>query len=266
MRAPHRGRICLLLTTAALAAALGFAQLADAQQPPADTAAPAAKKAPAKAGAAKPAASKTDSASYSVGLSMGEQLRASGITSELIDATQLAAGVRDAVAGKASLTDKDRDNIRALVTSVGEGNHRAAAKFLAENAKKPDVVTTASGLQYKIVSAGSGTSPKAEDQVTVNYRGALINGTEFDSSYKRGQPATFPVNGVIKGWTEALLLMKPGAKWQLFVPPQLAYDLQSRPPIPPGSLLIFDVELLGVKAAGEAATTQPVKPAAEPPK
>jgi FKBP-type peptidyl-prolyl cis-trans isomerase FklB len=169
--------------------------------------------------------------------------------------------VRDAVSGKASLTDKDRDNIRGLVNAVGESNHAAAAKFLAENGKKPNVVTTASGLQYKVLNAGSGESPKKTDEVTVNYRGTLLNGTEFDSSYRRGQPATFPVNGVIPGWTEALGLMKPGAKWELFVPPQLAYDMQSRPPIPPGSLLIFEVELLNVKGSGTPAQPSPAPPA-----
>jgi len=205
---------------------------------------------------------------------MGEQLRGSGVTPALINPQELAQGVRDAVGGKASLTDKDRENIRNLVNSVGESNHAAAVKFLAENGKKADVVTTASGLQYKVLNAGNGESPKKTDEVTVNYRGSLLNGTEFDSSYKRGQPATFPVNGVIPGWTEALGLMKPGAKWQLFVPPQLAYDMQSRPPIPPGSLLIFEVELLSVKGAGtpapptSSASPAPAQPAtpSQPPK
>ncbi len=170
--------------------------------------------------------------------------------------------MRDALAGKA-VTDQDRENLRTLIGSVGEANHRAADKFLAENGKKPGVVTTASGLQYKVITAGSGDSPKATDEVTVNYAGTLANGTEFDSSYKRGQPANFPVNRVIPGWTEALQLMKPGAKWQLFVPPKLAYDMRSQPPIPPGSLLIFDVELLSIKAATApapaAAPAQPQK-------
>ena len=226
--------------------------------PPAGTA-DTAKKAPAKTGAAKEASAKTSSASYSVGVSMGEQLRASGVPPELINAQQLAQGVHDAISGKASMTDKDRENLRGLVDSVGESNHRAAAKFLAENGKKSDVVTTASGLQYKVLAAGSGASPKPNDEVTVNYRGTLINGTEFDSSYKRGQPANFQVNRVIPGWTEALGLMKPGAKFQLFIPPQLAYDLRSAPPIPPGSALIFEVELVSVKAAPPAA--QPAAPA-----
>jgi FKBP-type peptidyl-prolyl cis-trans isomerase len=262
---PHRGRTPLILATAALAALLAGSMSAQAQNAPAAGAAAPAAPATAKKPAAKPAAAKSESASYSVGVSMGEQLRASGVTTEMLDSTQLAAGVRDAVAGKASLTDKDRDNIRTLVNSVGEANHRAAAKYLAENAKKPNMVTTASGLQYKVVNAGNGASPKASDEVTVNYRGTLINGTEFDSSYKRGQPATFPVNRVIPGWTEALQLMKPGAKYQLFIPPQLAYDLRSQPPIPPGSMLIFEVELLSVKEGAPEAPPAAAQPPAPTP-
>jgi FKBP-type peptidyl-prolyl cis-trans isomerase FklB len=262
--APRRGRTHLIVSTAAAALVAGVT-LAVAEEPPAPAPAPAAaapaKKAPARTGTAKPAAAKANSASYSVGVSMGEQLRASGVPSELINSQELAQGVHDAVSSKASLTDKDRDNIRGLVNAVGESNHAAAARFLAENGKKPDVVTTASGLEYKVLNAGSGESPKKTDEVTVNYRGKLLNGTEFDSSYRRGQPATFPVNGVIPGWTEALGLMKPGAKWELFVPPQLAYDMQSRPPIPPGSLLIFEVELLSVKGSATPAQPSPAPPA-----
>jgi FKBP-type peptidyl-prolyl cis-trans isomerase len=262
---PHRGRTSLFLTTAAVAVLLAAAAPADAQQSGAAAPAAAPAKKPAKAAASKEA---EKSPSYSVGVSMGEQLRNSGVTAELIDPAALAQGVKDAVGGKASLSDKDRDNIRALVNSVGELNHKAAAKFLADNAKKPNVVTTASGLQYKVIAPGSGNSPKASDEVTVNYRGTLVNGTEFDSSYKRGQPATFPVNRVIPGWTEALEIMKPGAKYQLFIPPQLAYDLRSQPPIPPGSALIFEVELLSVKEGAEAAAPAPAPapaPAATPP-
>jgi FKBP-type peptidyl-prolyl cis-trans isomerase FklB len=236
-----------------VAALLAGAMLAHAQNTPAGAAAPAKKA--AKKPSADQAAPAKKSPSYSLGVSMGEQLRGSGVTPEMVDPEQIAHGVRDAIAGKASMSEEDRDNLRGLVNSAGEANHRAAAKFLAENGKKADVVTTASGLQYKVVSAGSGDSPKAADEVTVNYRGVLVNGTEFDSSYKRGQPATFQVSGVIRGWTEALQLMKPGAKYQLFIPPQLAYDLRSPPGIPPGSLLIFDVELLSVKAAPAAPPT-----------
>jgi FKBP-type peptidyl-prolyl cis-trans isomerase len=195
----------------------------------------------------------------------GEQLRSTGVGAEAISAARIAQGVHDGITGKVPLSDKDRQNIQALATSGAEGNHKAAAKFLAENGKKPGIVTTASGLQYQELQAGKGDSPKAKDSVVVNYRGTLLDGTEFDSSYKRGQPATFEVDQVIPGWTEALQLMKPGAKWRLFVPPQLAYDMRSRPPIPPGSALLFDVELMSVKPAAAAPADKPA-PAEPTPK
>ena len=256
---PPRGRT-YFLHIAAVAVLLAGAMLAQAQ-PAAETApAPAAAKKPHKAAAAKAAPAKR-TASYSLGVTMGEQLKSSGVTPDLVNPQQLAQGVQDALAGKISMTDEDRDNVRGLISSAGDANHRAAAKFLAENGKKPGVITTQSGLQYKVVSEGKGDSPKASDEVTVNYRGTLLNGTEFDSSYKRGQPATFQVNRVIPGWTEALGIMKPGAKYQLFIPPQLAYDLRSPPGIPPGSMLLFDVELLSIKAA----PPPPAAGAPEPP-
>ena len=120
------------------------------------------------------------------------------------------------------------------MTAKAEVNHKAAAKFLAENGKKPDVVTTASGLQYRVITPGAGAPPKPTDEVTVNYSGKLLDGTEFDSSYKRGQPAKFQLNRVIPGWSEGVGLMKPGAKYELFVPPNLAYDLRSPPADPAG--------------------------------
>jgi FKBP-type peptidyl-prolyl cis-trans isomerase FklB len=127
-------------------------------------------------------------------------------------------------------------------------NLKAGEAFLAENAKKEGVVTLPSGLQYKVIEAGSGKTPKASDTVTVNYRGTLIDGKEFDSSYKRGEPATFPVSGVIAGWTEALQLMKEGAKWQLVIPPGLAYgEKGAGPVIGPNSTLVFEVELIKVQ-------------------
>jgi FKBP-type peptidyl-prolyl cis-trans isomerase len=255
----------LVVNTAAALLAGGL--LAQAQQTSPTPPAPApgaatASKAPAKFGAAKNAPDEKSAVSYSLGVSMGEQMRTSGVTANDVSSARLAEGVRDGLGGKV-MTDADRENISKMLKSLfaaqGDTNHRAAAKFLTENAKKPDVVTTASGLQYKVLSAGSGESPKATDEVTVNYRGTLLDGTEFDSSYKRGEPATFPVSRVIPGWTEALQLMKPGAKYQLFIPPQLAYDMRSRPPIPPGSMLLFDVELLSVKATPQpAAAPAPV--------
>jgi FKBP-type peptidyl-prolyl cis-trans isomerase len=269
--ATRPSRVSLLLGAAAALTAL---LLAHAQQPSAGAAAPAAPatnpapKKSAASGATQAAAGAADeknAVSYSLGVSMGDQLRSNGIAVESVNPQRLAQGVHDALSGKVKMTEADQNNITKLVrTSVegaAEANHQAAAKFLAENGKKPGVTTTASGLQYKVLAAGSGESPKASDEVTVNYRGTLLDGTEFDSSYKRGQPATFGVSKVIPGWTEALQLMKPGAKYQLFIPPQLAYDMRSRPPIPPGSMLIFDVELLSAKAPQPAAAN----PASPPP-
>jgi FKBP-type peptidyl-prolyl cis-trans isomerase len=268
MTTPAPFRLSLLLGTAA--ALVAGAWPAQAQQPAAGTpptpaATPAPKK-PAAAGA-EAAASEKHAASYSLGVSMGDQLRSSGITPDAINAERLAQGVRDALSGKVKMTEADQKNIQQLVRNAQEGaaeaNHKAAASFLAANAKKPGVVTTASGLQYLVLTPGSGESPKPTDEVTVNYRGTLLDGTEFDSSYKRGQPASFVLGRVIPGWTEGLQLMKPGAKHRLFVPPQLAYDLHVRPGmgIPPGSLLIFDVELLSFKPAEAAgAPSAPVTP------
>jgi FKBP-type peptidyl-prolyl cis-trans isomerase len=201
--------------------------------------------------AAPDSAHNNSAGSYSVGVTMGAQLHASGVAPQDVGAERLAAGMQDALTGKVKLSPQDQQNIMGLIqrsrAQAGETNHRAAAAFLAENGKKKGIITTASGLQYKVITAGSGTSPKASDQVVVNYRGMLMDGTEFDSSYSRGEPSTFPVDHVIGGWTEALQLMKPGAKYKLFIPPKLAYDLDSPPQIPPGSLLVFDVELLSIK-------------------
>jgi len=270
MTTPAPFRVSLLLGTAAALAAGAWP--AQAQQPPAGAPpAPAAAAAPKKPAATAPEAAATDknAASYSLGVSMGDQLRSSGIPPEAINSERLAQGVRDAVTGKVKMSEEHQKNIQQLVRTAQEGaaeaNHKAAAAFLAANAKKPGVVTTASGLQYLVLTPGKGESPKPTDEVTVNYRGTLIDGTEFDSSYKRGQPASFVLGRVIPGWTEGLQLMKPGGKTRLFVPPALAYDLHVRPGmgIPPGSLLIFEVELLSFKPA-EAAGAPPA-PATPPP-
>jgi len=268
-------RVSLLVlgTAAALAASAWPAQ---AQQPSTETPpAPAAKAAPKKpaAAATDAAASEKNAISYSLGVSMGDQLRSNGIASDAVNTQRLGQGVRDALDGKAKMSEADQKNIQQLVHNAQQGaadtNHAAATKFLAENAKKPGVTTTASGLQYKVLAPGSGESPKATDEVTVNYRGTLLDGTEFDSSYKRGQPASFVLGRVIPGWTEGLQLMKPGAKYQLFVPPQLAYDMHARPGIPPGSMLIFEVELLSFKpekpAGGPAGATPPAAQPSQPP-
>jgi FKBP-type peptidyl-prolyl cis-trans isomerase FklB len=169
-----------------------------------------------------------DKVSYSIGIQIGFNLGRQKVD---INPDILAAGIKDAIAGKPQLTTEQIKDIMAQFEKdmeqkqkeLGEKNKTEGAKYLEENKKKPGVKATASGLQYKVIKDGTGAQPKATDMVTVNYRGTLIDGTEFDSSYKRGQPATFPVNGVIKGWTEALQLMKQGSKYQLFIPSTLAY-------------------------------------------
>jgi FKBP-type peptidyl-prolyl cis-trans isomerase FklB len=135
-----------------------------------------------------------------------------------------------------------------MAQQLADKNQKEGEVFLAENKKKKGVVTLPSGLQYHVITAGTGKIPKATDTVTTHYRGTLIDGTEFDSSYKRGEPASFPVNGVIKGWTEALQLMKVGSKWQLFIPSNLAYGPQGAGQvIGPSATLIFEIELLSIK-------------------
>ena len=188
----------------------------------------------------------------------------------------LASGIKDALAGKPQLTPDQIKEVMATFEKdmeqkqkqAGDKNKAEGTKFLEENKKKEGVKTTASGLQYKVLKDGNGAQPKATDTVTVNYRGTLINGTEFDSSYKRGQPATFPVNGVIKGWTEALQQMKVGSKYQLFIPSDLAYGERSvSPELAANSTLIFEVELLDAKPAASPAPVAPAKapsPAAPP--
>ena len=210
-----------------------------------------------------------DKVSYSIGLNIGFNLNRQNVQ---INPDVLSAGIKDAIAGKPQLTT---DQVKEVMTTfekdmqqkqkaAGEKNASEGAKFLEENKKKEGVKTTASGLQYKAIKEGTGAQPKATDTVTVNYRGTLINGTEFDSSYKRGEPASFPLNGVIKGWTEGLQLMKVGSKYQFFVPPNLAYGERTvGPDIAPNSTLIFEVELLDAKPAPTPAP--PVSPKASPP-
>lgn len=220
---------------------------------------------------AEPAGAPTpDQSGYLFGLTFGEQMHGVGITDQVsVDA--IARGLKDGLQGKKS-TPADRHQVQEFVRSVMEAavarNQTAAKDFLARNGHEKGVTTTASGLQYKVILPGD---PKAAaiapaDTVTVQYRGKLLDGSEFDSSYSHGTPATFPVNGVIPGWQEALVLMKPGAKWQLFVPSELAYGANPKPGIPGGSLLIFDVELLSVKSSATAAApaaASDTKPAAK---
>src|SRR5438477_3705890 len=213
-----------------------------------------------------------DKVSYSIGMNIGFNLSKQKVD---INPDILAAGIKDAIAGKPQLTQDQVKDVMAQFEKdmeqkqkqAGEKNKTEGAKFLEENKKKPGVKTTASGLEYKVEKEGSGPQPKPTDMVTVNYRGTLIDGTEFDSSYKRGQPATFPVTGVIKGWTEALQLMKVGSKYQLRIPPSLAYGERSvSPEIGPNSTLIFEVELQDVIPPPTSATlgSAKVPPPASP--
>jgi len=216
---------------------------------------PAAKPPPTVAPGSDPAPPPSpDQISYLFGLVFGAQMHSAGITTEVLP-DSIARGIKEGLAGKTP-SAADQQQIQAFVRSVSEAasakNQSAAKDFLARNGHEKGVVTTASGLQYKIIEAGDKKAPAvlSTDTVTVEYRGKLIDGSEFDSSYSRGVPATFPVNGVIKGWQEALVLMKPGAKWRLFIPPELAYGTIPKPKIPGNSLLIFDVSLLSAEGSG----------------
>lgn len=212
-----------------------------------------------------------DKASYSIGLNIGSNLKRQNVD---LNPDAMIAGMKDAMSGKKPLLNDQevREAMMGLEKDMQQKQAAAAQKnaadgdkFLAENKSKPGVKTTASGLQYKVEKEGKGAQPKATDTVTVNYRGTLINGTEFDSSYKRGQPATFPVTGVIKGWTEALQLMKAGSKYQLFIPAGLGYgERGAGRDIGPNATLIFDVELLDVKPAEGGASASPSPTSAKP--
>ena len=254
------------LPSALTLAALGLGTPLYAQSP-----APAA----SAAAPASPNAPKTDleKTSYAIGLDIVRTLKQQGID---IDPQFLAAAIRDASSGATLAMTPDQitaalgqlqqsqqakrqaqmAKLQESRKAAGEANVGEGKKFLDENKGKPGVTTLADGLQYKVLTEGTGPMPKASDTVTVNYRGTLINGTEFDSSYKRGEPATFPVNGVIKGWTEILQQMKAGSKYQVFIPSDLAYgERGAGQDIGPNATLIFDIELLGVKGDEAPAAT-----------
>ena len=256
-------RVTLFLLTAAVVSPCGFGQ----QQPPAQTQPATPPKSPQTTTPKRPAAKaptplvlKTpkDKTSYAMGMNFGTGLRKQSID---IDPVILARGLRDSFSnGKTLLTE---DQARAILTQLqndirkkqqdlaqqlGDANKKEGMAFLEANKTKEGVVTLPSGLQYKVLQEGTGPKPAPTDTVVCNYRGTLLDNTEFDSSYKRGQPATFPVTGVIKGWTEALQLMPVGSKWQLFVPAELAYgDRGAGGQIPPNATLIFEVELLSIQ-------------------
>jgi FKBP-type peptidyl-prolyl cis-trans isomerase FklB len=232
------------------------------QTPPAKTATPHAatthKASVAKTQPAVPLTTQKDKFSYALGMNLGTSLHRQSVD---VDPNILLRGLKDALAGgktqltedqaKAALTEVQnemRKKQQAQMQEAAEVNKKEGDAFLAANKSKAGIVALPSGLQYKILTAGTGPKPTIADTVVCNYRGTLISGTEFDSSYKRGQPATFPVSGVIKGWTEVLPLMPVGSKWQLFIPAELAYGERSPgPEIGPNSTLIFEVELLSIQ-------------------
>lgn len=261
-----------LVTANILALSILFLGTARAQQStaPAPQQAPATKdaqpqtaksqQAPAKKPASAPATktqkpmtldTQKDKESYAIGMDVGSNLRQESVE---IDLSNLMKGLKDSLAGSKTLLTEDekRAVLSALKAKVQkkreEANMKASQEFLAANKSKEGVVTLPSGLQYKILEAGSGPKPTSSDSVVCNYRGTTIDGKEFDSSYKRGQPATFPVSGVIKGWTEALQLMPVGSKWQLFIPGDLAYGARGAgPDIGPNATLVFEVELISIQ-------------------
>jgi FKBP-type peptidyl-prolyl cis-trans isomerase FklB len=202
-----------------------------------------------------------DKISYAIGVNIGKSMHKDTVD---IDPAIFTRGMKDALAGgKLLLTDDEmrvaltklQNDLRAKQEEAMQKAKKVGDEFLAQNKTKEGVVALPDGLQYKILKAGTGPKPTATDSVVCNYRGTLLDGTEFDSSYKRGQPATLPISGVIKGWTEAMQLMPVGSKWQLFIPPDLAYGNRApSPEIGPNATLIFEVELLSIqpKAAAQA--------------
>jgi FKBP-type peptidyl-prolyl cis-trans isomerase FklB len=202
--------------------------------------------------------SEKDKRSYAIGMDIGKNLKKQPLA---IDPDILTRGIRDSLTNSKTLMNEQEysEALNALkqemsqkkkvqMKEAGEKNKKEGEAFLAQNRKKDAIVTLPSGLQYKVIKKGAGKIPKSTDVVTVNYKGTLINGTEFDSSYRRGKPASFRVTGVIRGWTEALQLMKEGATWQLFIPPGLAYgERGAGGSIGPNETLIFEVELISIK-------------------
>jgi len=244
-----------------------------AQTPAAKTGAAATAKAPV------PLTLKTPSqkSSYAIGMNIGKNLKRDSVE---VDPAILLRGLKDALAGnKLLLTDEEaKAALMALQTEVrtkeeaktkaaAVENKKAGEAFLAANKTKEGVVTLPSGLEYKIIKEGTGPKPAAEDTVLCHYRGTLVDNTEFDSSYKRGEPLKIPVGGVIKGWTEAIQLMPVGSKWQLFIPSDLAYGERGAPgsPIGPNSTLVFEVELISIEPKA-APKEQPKEAPKEAPK
>lgn len=255
-------------------------QAAPAAKTPASTAAKAGQK-PAAKTAAAPLVLKTpeEKASYAIGANIGRGMKKDGVK---IDPRILSRGMSDALAGgKLAMTDDEmqaalvalqtevRKRIEDEMQAIAAANKKAGDEFLAANKTKEGVITLPSGLQYKILKEGTGPKPTAADEVVCDYRGTLLDGSEFDSSYKRGKPLTIAVGQVIKGWTEALQLMPVGSKWELFVPGELAYGERGAgqrgpdQPIKPNSTLIFEIELESIKPKEEPKPAADAKPKAD---
>ena len=255
-------------TLTLIASVVILAEPVTAQQAPVSQPAPTAKSqktpakthsaATAKAASARPLQTQKDKASYAIGLNIGKGLHRDSVD---VDPAVLLRGLKDGIAGsKPLLTDDEmksamttlqndvRQKQQARMQQEGDANKKTGEAFLAANKNKPGVVTLPDGLQYKVLKAGTGPKPAAADSVVCNYRGTLLDNTEFDSSERHGQPLTIQVDHVIKGWTEALQLMPVGSKWQLFIPSDLAYGQRGAgPDIGPDSTLVFEIELLSIK-------------------
>jgi FKBP-type peptidyl-prolyl cis-trans isomerase FklB len=277
-------RKTLTLAVTAFAAGVLVLGYAQAQQTPASSAPQTPGTTTPKPPAAKPGTTvakkpttptvltlktQKDKASYAIGLNIGKSMHKDSVD---VDPNILLRGMKDGLAGaKPLLTDEEakaamvalqadlRKKGEEKMLVQGEANKKQGDAFLAENKTKDGVVTLPSGLQYKILKEGTGPKPAATDTVVCNYKGTLLDNTEFDSSYKRGQPATFPVSGVIKGWTEALQLMPVGSKWEIFVPADLAYGARGGPGggIGPNATLVFEVELMSIQPKADVQTPKP---------
>lgn len=210
-----------------------------------------------------------EKASYAIGLNIGKSMHKDSVD---VDPNIVLRGMKDGLAGNKPLLTDDEARVTMVALQAdlrkkqeekmlvqGEANKKEGDTFLADNKTKDGVVSLPSGLQYKILKEGTGPKPAATDTVVCNYKGTLLDNTEFDSSYKRGQPATFPVSGVIKGWTEALQLMPVGSKWQLFIPSDLAYGARGGPGggIGPNATLVFEVELMSIQPKAEVQSPKP---------
>jgi FKBP-type peptidyl-prolyl cis-trans isomerase FklB len=246
--------------TATLTTALALGQ--DTAKPAAPAPAPASTPPAATVPAPASGALKTskDKLSYIIGIQVGRQLAQAAKNDMLdVDPDLVGKAIKDVLGGgKLLLTDQEimatqqevQKELIAKKMAAMDAQRKLGDTFLVENKAKPGVVTLPSGLQYKVLKEGTGPIPTATDRISAHYKGTLVDGTEFDSSYKRNLPLVIPVNGVIQGWSEALQKMKVGSKWQLFIPSNLAYGAQGKGSIPPNSTLLFEMELLGIEPAG----------------